>query len=329
MWTAVIVAVILVALAVYEYRLRKPDQLVMHESGGTVRLRTGSIYPRHFSLALPGTTHPMEMKIDGIARGGIQIRTALVASVAPSREHLAMLVRVGGWQPNAVAKASHEMETLIQGGVRHFTERHLLEELSSDGLSQHLRAILTAGARDFGLELVSLTVQSIDPADPEIADAMRRRESARILEQTEMLNQKARIAAARAKLEADEQIALSEHELALRSLDLKKQEIAQEALLAEKRTEDELKRSRMRLAFEKEEMALLKSSPELLLLSPQAARLAEASQNLKNARTVVSLWPSETERESGLSGLFQRFLELVLEADSRKRLEAKSAGEDS
>ena len=326
---ALIVLVLIAAAAVYEYRLRKPDQLVMYESEGTVRLRSAHFYPRHFSLALAGTTHPIELKIDGVARGSIQIRTAVAASVAPSRENLSSLVRVGGWRPDAVAKASRELETVIQSIVRQFTERHLLEELSSETLSQHLAAHVKDGAREFGLALVSLTVQSIDAADPEIADAMRRRESARILEQTELLNQKARISAARAKFEADEQIALSEHELELKRLDLKKEEIEKEALLAQKRTADELERSRMRLAYEKEEMALLKSSPELLLLSPQAARLAEASQNLKNARTIVSLWPSDAERESGLSGLFQRFLELVLEADKKKRLEPGGAKEES
>jgi hypothetical protein len=318
MWIALAVAVIIVALAAYEYRLRKPDQLVLYESDGSVRLRARRLYPRHFSLALPGTTHPIELKIDGVARGGIQIRTMLVTTVAPSREHLAGLARVGGWQRDAVAKASKELETVIQGTARQFLERHLLEDLSSEALSQHLSASVKACARDFGLELVSLTVQSIDPADPAIAEAMRQRESARILEQSELLSQKARVSAARAKLEADEQIALAEHELQLKSLDLKKAELEKEALLAERRAADELKRSRMRLAYEKEEMSLLKSNPELLLLSPQAARLAEASQNLKNARTIVSLWPSNAERESGLSGLFQRFLEVVLDADKKQ-----------
>lgn len=324
MLIAAIAAVLVLAAAavLYEYRLRKPDQLVMYESDGGVRLRGGRFYPRHFSLALAGTTHPIDLKIEGVARGGIQIRTAVAASVTASRENLTGLVRVGGWKADAVAKASRELETVIQSLVRQFTERHLLDELSSEALAGHLTAGVKASARDFGLALVSLTVQSIDAADPEIADAMRRRESARILEETEFLNQKARISAARARLEADEQIAFSEHELELKRLDLKKEELEKEALLARKRTEDELERSRMRLAYEGEEIALLKHFPELLLLSPQAARLAEASQNLKNARTIVSLWPSDAERESGLSGLFQRFLELALEADKKKRLEA-------
>jgi hypothetical protein len=59
---------------------------------------------------------------------------------------------------------------------------------------------------------------------------------------------------------------------------------------------------------------MLKSSPELLMLTPQAARLAEASQNLKSARTVVSLMPQELGHGSELFNLFQNLLQKALEA---------------
>jgi hypothetical protein len=327
MWIAGVIAVLLIALAAYEYRLRKPDQLVLYEADGTIRLRRRALYPRHFSLALPGTTHQMELKIDGVARGSVQIRTTLVVTVAPSRDNLASLIRVGGWRRDAAIKAAKEFETVIQGIVKEFTERYLIEEVSSEKLGEHVSAGVNVRTPQFGLDLVSLTVQSVDATDLEIAEAIRRRESARILEQTELLNQKARVAAARAKLEADEQIALLEHQLELKKFDLRRTELDQEAVLAEKRTEDELKRSRLKLAFESEELALLKSNPELLLLSPQAARLAEAGQHLKNARTVISLGSPDAERESGLSGLLQRFLKLVLEgAKTQSRAEGGSEG---
>ncbi len=328
MWIAVIVAVLLIALAVYEYRIRKPDQLVLYESDGTIRLRKGAFYPRHFSLALPRTTHQRELKIDGVARGSVQVRTTLVVTVAPSRENLAALVRVGGWKRDAVPKAAGEFEAVLQGIVKEFTEKHLIEEISSEKLSEHLSAGAGLRAPQFGLELVSLAVQSVDAVDPEIADAMRRRESARILEQTEVLNQKARVAAAHAKLQADEQIVLWEHELELKKFELRRAELEREAVLAEKRTEEELKRSRMKLAYDNEELALLKSSPELLLLSPQAARLAEASQNLKNARIIVSLGSSGAEPESELSGLFRRFLDLMTEG-GKKQLNGEGEGRRS
>jgi hypothetical protein len=92
--------------------------------------------------------------------------------------------------------------------------------------------------------------------------------------------------------------------------------LEQEATLAQQRVQDELLRSRMRLAFEKEELEILKDNPELLVLTPQAARLAEASQGLKNARTVISLNPAEAASGSELLGLFQSLLQKAL--DSKK-----------
>jgi hypothetical protein len=71
----------------------------------------------------------------------------------------------------------------------------------------------------------------------------------------------------------------------------------------------------MRLAFEKEEVEVLKSSPELLMLTPQAARLAEASQNLKNARTVISFTPQELAQGSELINLLQRFLQKTIDSN--------------
>ena len=85
-------------------------------------------------------------------------------------------------------------------------------------------------------------------------------------------------------------------------------------LLAQQRLEDDLTRNRLRLAFEREELEVLKNSPELLMLTPQAARLAEASQNLKNARTIVSLTPQDLGAGSELFGLFQNLLQKALDA---------------
>jgi hypothetical protein len=311
MWLAAIVLALLIAVALFELRPRKPDQLVLYESGGVIRLRSGAFYPRHFSLAIPAATHQVELTAETACRGAIPVRAQLAITVAASREHLTQLVRVGGWQADAVGRAAQAFQAVVQGAVAVYTERRAIEELSGEALAAHLERTLGAEAARFGLEIVALSVQSIEPADPAIAEALRQRESARILEETEQLKQQARISAARARIQADEQIALSEHELELKKFELKRREWEQEAALAEKRTEDELKRSRMRLAFEKEEMALLKSSPELLLLTPQAARLAEASQTLKNARTIVSIGSSDAELGYTLSRIFQRFLDLM------------------
>src|SRR5512140_2295423 len=115
MWIAGIAAAVLAGVFAYEYRLRKPDQFVLYEAKGTIRFRSARFYPRHFSLALPGTTHLIEMKVDSVAKGGIQIRSALAITVAPSRQSIAELIRVGGWRGDAVPKAAKELESVMQG----------------------------------------------------------------------------------------------------------------------------------------------------------------------------------------------------------------------
>jgi hypothetical protein len=166
----------------------------------------------------------------------------------------------------------------------------------------------------YGVELITLAIQSLEPIDPEIADALRQQEQARLMEQTERLNHQARVSAAKAKYQADEEIAAMEHSLELKKAELKKELLEKEAALAQQRLEDDLARNRLRLAFEREELEVLKSNPELLMLTPQAARLAEASQNLKNARTIVSLTPQDLGVGAELFGLFQNLLQKALDA---------------
>ena len=49
------------------------------------------------------------------------------------------------------------------------------------------------------------------------------------------------------------------------------------------------------------------------MLTPQAARLAEASQNLKNARTIVSFTPQELAQGSELLNIFQNLMQRAIE----------------
>ncbi len=314
---AVVIGVIVVAiilLALFEFRIRQPDFLVLYESRGRISLRKGLIYPRHFSLPIKRTTSPVQLTVDATAAGNLGVRVKLVGSVAPSLDHLPSLIRVGGWNREAVLHAADEVQVLLQGLVKEYTERSGINTLSSANILNFLNENAAVVKEKFGVELISLAIQSLDPTDPEIADALRQQEQARLLEQTERLNQKARIAAAKAKAQADEEIAKMEHTLDLKKAGLKKILLEKESALSQQNLTDELARNRMRLSFEREELEVLKSSPELLMLTPQAARLAEASQNLKNARTVISLTPQESEHGSELLNLFQELLQKALEA---------------
>ncbi len=322
MWYIIPLVIVLLLLA-YEYRLRTPDELVLYESDGKIGFRTSRWYPRHFSLALTGTTHLMELKLEATAKGSMPVIIKLTVSVAASRDTISALVRVGGWNASAIEKAAKELESVLHGQVKEYTEKNGLEELTSEGLHHHLRERESTGKQQFGLDIVSLTVQSIDPVDADIAEALHQRESARIHEQTEELNQRARVTGAQARLRADEQIARTEHNLSILRFELKKTEQERESQLAQQRMEDELRRNRLRLEFDREEMTILKENPQLLLLTPQAARLAEASQSMKNARTVVSLAPGDAEQGLKLAGLFQVFLEQMMNG-SNKLPEKKS-----
>lgn len=308
-----IIVLVVLVIVVFEYRIRQPDVIVLYDVKGQIGIRKGPLYPRHFSLPLKRTTYPFQLTVEASALGNLGVRIKLVGSVALSAKHIQSLVRVGGWNADAVARASEQVSILLQGLVKEYTEQSDIHALSSLGVLNYLTEHFPQIEEKFGVELISLAVQSLDPTDPEIADALRQQEHARILEQTEKLNNQARLAASKAKFQADEEIAELEHALELKKAELQKVLHQQDAVLAQQRVEDELARSRLRLAFEKEELEVLKSSPELLMLTPQAARLAEASQNLKNARTVISLTPQDFASSSELLALFNSLIQKALE----------------
>ena len=313
-FVAVVVVVGAILVALFEVRVRQPEFLVLYESKSGIRQRKGTLYPRHFSLLLPRATSPIQLTVEATAAGNLGVRVRLAGSVAPSLENLPALIRVGGWNREAVARAAEEVQVLLQGLVRENTEQAGITALSSSNLLKSLNEHAVLIRERFGVELISLAVQSLDPTNPEIAEALRQQEQARLLEQTEHLTQQARIAAAKARTQADQEIAEMEHALDLKKTGLKKTLLEQESVLAQQNLADELARNRMRLAFEIEQLNVIKDSPELLMLTPQAARLAEASQNLKNARTVISLAPQDASRSSELLDLFQDLLQKALEA---------------
>jgi hypothetical protein len=313
---AVVVSVLFV---LFEYRIRKPDVLLLYESKGQISHRKGLIYPRHFSLPLSRTTYPIQLTIDATALGNLEVRVKLVGSVAPSLEHIQTLIRIGGWNQEAVAHAADEVQVMLQGLVKEYTEQCEIHAISSTSLVNNLNESSSRIQEKFGVELISLAVQLLEPTDPEISDALRQQEQARLLEQTERLNHQARSAAAQAKFQADDEISQMEYDLELKKAELKKTLLEQESALTYQSLEDELKRNRMRLAFEKEELDVLKSSPELLMLTPQAARLAEASQNLKNARTIVSFTPQDLAQGSELLSIFQSLMQRALEEKQEQK----------
>jgi hypothetical protein len=319
MWALPVILLVIIILIIFEYRIRKPDQFILFESAGFVKKRKARFYPRHFSLALPATTHAISLKFETEALGKLPIVVSLAVTIAACEDYLSSLIRVGGWKKDAIVKAGNELEILLQAAVSEFCEKLEIEDLSTEALNKHLNNKMGKTISEIGIDILAMTVQSIDPVDDEISDAMQQREASRIMEKTESEKQKARVAATKAKIDADEKIAQAEHDLELKRYKLKEAQLSRENDLTNQKVREDLKRREMQLAFEKQEVELLSKNPELMVLSPQLTRLAEASQNLKNARTVVSLSPQQVSQGGQILDMIQEFLQGMTKAQAKKK----------
>ncbi len=312
-----IIILILIALIFTEYRIKKPGQIVLFESNGLVKYRKSNFYPRHFSLPLQNTTYTLTATVEPEAKGKIALVVKYAATVTPSLDNISKLIRVGGWGKEALSDAAKEFDIIIQGKIKEFTENFEIEEIKSEGIAGYLREKLKDSGTQFGLEILSLTIQSVEPADKKITEAIRQKEASRILEDTEKTSQQVRINTIKMKLNADEEILNYEHQLEMKKFQLKEMEEDKEAGLAMKKLNEQVKRDKIKLEIEQEEMGIFKNNPELLLLTPQVARLAEASQNLKNARTIVSL--GDFENSSQMVDMIKNFLGGLLKSASAKK----------
>lgn len=311
-----VVVLVVIIFFLFEYRIKQPDKIVLYERAVKVSQRKGKYYPRHFSLAVNNTTHSMLLNVDAEAKGRVAIIVKLAVTVAASENNIAELIRAGGWDKEAVKNAAKELDLVIQGEVREFTSKYEIEELSAEAIREHLKQKSAEDASAFGLEVISLSIQSVEPTDEQIAEAIRKREEARITEKTEEINQQARINEAEYKMKADEKILDYDHQLELKRYELKDIEFEKDSQLSGKKLEEELKKKRMKLSLDKEEMSMLNDNPQLLMLTPQIARLAEASQNLKNAKTVVSLG---NEQGSQIIQLLHGFLNNLVNITSNNK----------
>ncbi len=313
----VIIAAVIIILLAVEYRIKKPGQIILYESNGLVKYRKSNFYPKHFSLVIPNTTYTLTSSVEPEVKGKIGLIVKFSVSVTPSLKNISKLIRIGGWGKDVLNDAAKELDVILQGFVKEYTERFDIEEIKSEGIANYLRDKVKETELQLGLEIISLTIQSVEPADKKIAEAIRQKEASRILEETEKNNQKVRIQTAQIKLKADEEILSYEHQLALKKIQLKEIEEDKEASLALKKLNEQVKRDKIKLEIEKEEMSMFKNNPELLLLTPQVARLAEASQNLKNARTIVSL--GDFESGSQLVEMLKNFLGGLLQLSNTKK----------
>ena len=309
-----IVAAGLLLLALFEYRIRQPDVIVLYESQAKIAVRHGLLYPRHFSLPLKRTTCPLQLTVEAAAVGNLIVRVKLVGSAAPSVEHIQALIRVGGWDSDAVSHAVDQVKFLLQGLVKEFTEVNDIQAITSPAVLQHLRANRSVIEERFGVELIALAVHTLEPIDPKISEALSQQEEARLLEQTEQLNHQAARRRRQSPLQgrrgncrdgAHPRTAPGGAEKSSVRAGFAAGAPAHRGRAGPQPPAPGLREGRTRRPAQ---------NPELLMLTPQAARLAEASQSLKNARTIISLTPQELANGSALFTLFRNMLQKELES---------------
>jgi hypothetical protein len=319
MWIVLGCFIIVLLFILFEYRIRKPDHITMYESRAIIKQRRWRFYPRHFSLCIPGTVHSVVKEVAAETKGHLMLKFRLAVSVAPSRQYLPTLIRVGGWNKNAVLQATNELEVRLETTIRGFSEKYKIEEFSAEELMKNLKSQLKDVEKTSGLEIISINIQSVEPVDEKISEAIRQRESAKIFEQTEIANQNARVAASKARTEADEKIAKFEHALDLKKYELDKSKEEKEAELSRFRVEEELSLKIKHMDVDQKEIELLTNNPEVMMLTPQLARLAEASQSLRNARTVVSLSPTEISSGTQLADVIKNIFQQVAGSMDKKQ----------
>lgn len=286
--SAAIIVLILLGLA-FEYRIKQPDEWTLSERNGMIRRRQGRFYPRHLTLALNATHYSVSKDVSADAKGRLGLRVHYTLTVAPDPEHVNTLIQSGGWHKDAVKNASEELTTHLQSIIRQNCENLELEEMNSAKLSAVLNAYNDTFRTAYGLQTVTLNVNSIEASDKSLTENLQERETARIQRDTEAIRQEARIRKEEVRLNAEADILAKQHILDMQKQAIGKEMESIEAELAELRVRYENDRRTLQLEAEKAELAVKAEHPELLLTDPQLARLIEAGQSLRNAKTIISL----------------------------------------
>ena len=298
MWALWIVVLLIVGGGIWaavSLKQRRPDQLLLVEKKGRIHPYLKRWYWGRSVLALPATIRTISTEVKAQARGKIDVVAQISISFFPDPQQVQNLIRVGGWQPDAVDKVASELAGTVQGLAGELVEQMEITEVTREKLGEALRTRLRDLSPNLGVTIASVVVSAAEAADKKIADAIRQKEEARIQEETERANQQRRIATEKLRLKADDTIARLKHEMEMARLRLRETEELAAAQLDQKILEKEAEKKRLNLEIEREEVALLAQNPELLMLAPQLSRLVEASQQLKNARTVVTLSPEITD----------------------------------
>jgi len=314
--------VILLFVFVMLYRFRRPDQLVIIYQKGRLVLCRRRIYFKKFALPIPASVQTVLAEVNTQAKGKIDIAVKVSVSFYPDPERVDSIVRVGGWNPDCVERISKELRGTAQGLISDYAEQKELSFLTREELAQVIKEKLKLQEGTMGIKVTAVTVQKLEAIDEKIAEAIRQLEEAKIQERAEKAIQDARLSQAITKLETNQRIMEEEHKLEMRSLTLKEAQEIEGAKLAKTSVQMETERRRLLLEVEKEELDVILKNPKLFLLAPQLAKLTEASQQFKNAETVINV---SSDAISRLPGMLKELMHWIgSDHDPMAQLEVKS-----
>ena len=283
----VLIAAVIIWIGLF--KRKHPDQLVLIERKGEVFLWKKAFYPKPFCLSLPSTVRSISTEVKTQAKGKLDAAIKLVITFYADPGQITNMIRIGGWTVNALSRIEKELAGTAQGIVGEIVEPLDITEMTREVIAKNMKNRLDAIGPNLGIKITAVTVTSAEAVDRKLAEAIKQREEARIQEDTERAVQASRIAQAEMKSNAERKIAESEHQIALKKYELRKIEEEKAAVLAKAAVEQQTERRRLELAVEKDEVEMLTKNPSMLLLAPQLTRLTEASQQLKNAETVITL----------------------------------------
>jgi purine-nucleoside phosphorylase len=270
------------------FQRKRPDQLILLEKKGKVVEWTRSFYPKRICLSLSNTVHSFTAEVRTMGRGKIEVLIKVSVSFHTNPAKLENLIRVGGWSTAALKNVEKEITNAVPGIVGSVVENLEITEMQREAIARNLLEKLERLAENSGVQISTVTVISADPVDAKITEAIKKLEEARLQEIAERTLQTSRTLQAELKAQADQRIAQAEHEVAMKKLALQKIREAEAAELALATVKQQNERRKLELEIEKKEVEIFTQNPALLLLAPQLTRLTEASQQLKNAETVVS-----------------------------------------
>lgn len=311
--TAIILAIITVIIAI-EIRVRKPFEILIVEKKGKILASRTFFYIKSRTLPLKLSEFAFEFNLQAYARNKIPIRAHFAGALEVDEKNIENLIKAGGWNKNAIVAAAEKLLNVAKSNALCQIENTPVNNLRSDILASYLRDKVYT--EFFGLKWVYVACLDYEIEDEKINEILRKEEISTLSEKSEEAVEKSKLSIEKIKHQIEQEIIKIKEDALVKKQELKKLETSLDQELKKAQAEFEARVQKLKLEIEKEELQLLKQNPELLLLSPQAARLLEASQSLKNARTVVNLSQGEIAKGVDVSGALNELIYSILKKET-------------